>query len=281
MTTKVTSDMAMSPVGIVLTDVDGTLVDNEHHPIPQSAPLIRRVARLVPFCLVSARSPEGLYPIQRQLGFTGPMACFSGAYVLDHEGNELYSSVIPTDDAVQLKRYFEERLPDMTVATYGFHDWIVDDRSDPRIVREEYFVQAESRESRDLAGVFGARGVHKFLLMGRPEAITEAQRVVSGRYPHLNVVRSNDILCEVMTGRASKSHAVEVLCARYGVDRTQAVAFGDGPNDIDMLAAVDRSFAVANAEESVKRAASQVIPWTNEECGVARMLERLLAFDAE
>jgi hypothetical protein len=260
----------------VFSDVDGTLVDNNHHPIPSSAATIQRVAQKVPFCLVSARSPEGLYPIQRQLGFTGPMACFSGAYVLDHEGNELYSCVIPTDNAVQLKRYFEEKLPKMTVATYGFHDWIVDNRSDPRIEREEYFVQALSRESRDLAGVFGERGVHKFLLMGEPGAIVEAQRVVSERYPHLNVVRSSDILCEVMSSAASKSHAIEVLCAHYGVSSADAVAFGDGPNDMDMLDAVECSFAMANAEEEVKRAASQVIPWTNEECGVARMLEQLM-----
>ncbi len=264
------------PVGIVFTDVDGTLVDNNHHPIPETANIMGRAAERVPICLVSARSPEGLYPIQKQLGFTGPLACFSGAYVLDHEGNELYSSVIAIEEALELKAFFERELKDVVVATYGYHDWIVDDRSDPRIVCEEYFVQAESRESRDLAGTFGGRGVHKFLLMGEPPSILRAQQVVAERYPHLNAVRSNDILCEVMTGKASKSHAIEVLLARYGVDASLAVAFGDGPNDIDMLSAVSRSYAMANAEESVKRAASATINWTNEECGVARMLAQLL-----
>lgn len=264
------------PVGIVFTDVDGTLVDNNHHPIPETANIMGRAAERVPICLVSARSPEGLYPIQKQLGFTGPLACFSGAYVLDHEGNELYSSVIAIEEALELKAFFERELKDVVVATYGYHDWIVDDRSDPRIVREEYFVQAESRESRDLAGTFGGRGVHKFLLMGEPPSILRAQQVVAERYPHLNAVRSNDILCEVMTGKASKSHAIEVLLARYGVDASLALAFGDGPNDIDMLSAVSRSYAMANAEESVKRAASATINWTNEECGVARMLAQLL-----
>ena len=222
-------------VGIVLTDVDGTLVDNEHHPIPASAEVICRVAARIPFCLVSARSPEGLYPIQRQLGFAGPMACFSGAYVLDHEGNELYSSVIPTADALEIKRYLEGELPRICAATYGFHHWIVDDRSDPRIVREEYFVQAQSVESRDLAGTFGDGGVHKFLLMGEPKDIVAAQATVAARYPDLNVVRSNDI---------------------------------------DMLMAVEQSYAMANGEDSVKQAAAHVVPWTNEECGVARMLQR-------
>lgn len=263
-------------VGIVFTDVDGTLVDNNHHPILETASVMRRAAERVPICLVSARSPEGLYPIQRQLEFTGPLACFSGAYVLDHEGNELYSSVIAIEEALELKSFFERELPDVVVATYGHHDWIVDDRSDPRIVREEFFVQAESRESSDLARTFGERGVHKFLLMGEPPSILRAQQVVAEQYPHLNAVRSNDILCEVMTGEASKSHAIDVLLAHYGVHAASAVAFGDGPNDIDMLSAVSRSFAMANAEESVKRAASTTIDWTNEECGVARMLAQLL-----
>ncbi len=263
-------------IRIVFSDVDGTLVDNEHHPIAASAATIQRVARQVPFCLVSARSPEGLYPIQHQLGFAGPIACFSGAYVLDASGDELYSSVIPTSDALEIKRYLDEELPDVTTGTYGFHAWIVDDRSDPRVAREEYFVQARSVESRDLAGTFGEGGVHKFLLMGEPASIMTAQRVVSERYPHLNVVRSNDTLCEIMSTDASKSWAVELLCAHHGVSRAQAVAFGDAPNDLDMLLSVEQSYAMANAEDAVKAAAAHVVPWTNEEDGVARMLEQLL-----
>jgi Cof subfamily protein (haloacid dehalogenase superfamily) len=267
-----TSDV---PVGIVFTDVDGTLVDNDHHPILSSAEVMRRVAERVPVCLVSARSPEGLYPIQEQLGFTGPLACFSGAYVLDEQGNELFSTTIPLEDALAIREFLDRELPDVLVASYGHHDWIVDDRSDPRVVREEYFVQACSRESRDLAGTFGERGVHKFLLMGAPADVLEAERVVGERYPELNVVRSNDILCEVMTKRASKSHAVQLLCEHYGVAPPEAVAFGDGFNDLDMLMAVDRSFAMANAESQVKDAAFDVLPWTNEECGVTRQLALL------
>lgn len=263
-------------VRIVFSDVDGTLVDHEHHPMPASAAVIQRVARQVPLCLVSARSPEGLYPIQRQLGFAGPLACFSGAYVLDHEGGVLFSTVISTSDAVEIKRYLDEELPDVTVGTYGFHAWVVDDRSDSRVVREEYFVQAQSQECRDLERAFGAAGVHKFLLMGEPASIVAAQRTMSERYPYLHVVRSNDTLCEIMSADASKSHAVEVLCAHYGVRRSQAVAFGDAPNDLDMLLAVEQSYAMANAEDAVKAAASHVVPWTNEECGVARMLDRLV-----
>lgn len=268
--------MSYEQVQIVFTDVDGTLVDNDHHPIAATAQTMQQVAARVPICLVSARSPEGLYPIQRQLGFEGPIACYSGAYVLDEQGGELFSTTIALTDALEIRRYLVREHPSLTVGTYGFHDWIVDSRSDPRIQREEWLVQAQARECSDLEGAFGERGVHKFLLMGEPDSIRAAERVVSEGFPHLNVVRSSDILCEVMAKDASKSQAVRIVCEHYGIDRRDAIAFGDGPNDMDMLAAVDRSYAMKNGEPQVKAAAAQVVPWANYEGGVARMLEQLV-----
>ncbi len=258
---------------IVFTDVDGTLADAHHQPIPADAELIARViARGVPFCLVSARSPEGLYPFQRTLGFTGPLVCFSGAYVLDEQGRELASRVIPTQDAVGIYDYLRRELPEVCVNTYGFHDWICADRSDPRVRHEEDIVHAEARETEDLLGTFGDRGVHKFLLMGEPDQILAAEKTVAAAYPRLNVVRSSDTLCEIMDGAVSKSAGIACLCKHYGVSSDEAIAFGDGYNDLDMLGAVGRSFAMANGVDAMKAAATDVTRWTNEESGVARTL---------
>lgn len=270
------SDFAKQQVRMVFSDVDGTLVGGDHHPIEASAATMHEVGARVPVCLVSARSPEGLYSIQQALGFAGPLACFSGAYVLGENGEELYSTTMTAEDARDIKDYLSQAHPQLCVGTYGHHTWIVDDRSHPSVQREEEAVQTQASESRDIVGTFGKTGVHKLLLMGSPDAILDAERVVGARYPHLNVVRSSDILCEVMTREASKRTAVRVICEHYGIDPTYAVAFGDGPNDMDMLLSVRNSYAMANAEEAVKEAATHVLPWTNEECGVARMLAQLL-----
>ena len=271
------ADVAVRRVSIVFTDVDGTLVDGEHHAIPESAFTIQRVTSAgIPFCMVSARSPEGLYPIQKTLSFTGPLVCFSGAYVLDEDDHELLSETIPLDEAVAIKDYLSHDLPAITVGTYGFHTWLVDDDQDPRIKREEYFVCAKSQTGHDLRSAFDERGIHKFLLMGEPPAIAAAEKTVHERFPHLNVVRSNDTLCEVMNGAASKSRGVRIICEHYGIDRSGAVAFGDGFNDLDMLEAVEESYAMLNGEEDVKRAARHVTTRTNVDNGVAHTLEELL-----
>ena len=262
---------------IIFSDVDGTLVGDDHHPILQSASVIRSACEHVTFCLVSARSPEGLYPIQEQLGFSGPLACYSGAYVLDHEGTELFSTTIPTADAIAIKEHLSTKFPTITVGTYGFHTWIADDANDPRIRNEEKLVQTTAITCKDLLSAFGNRGVHKLLLMGEPDQIRRAQKTLAARYPNLNVVRSSTILCEVMARDASKSNAVRIVCERYGTSPKHAVAFGDGPNDIDMLKAAGTSYAMANAEKSVMDAATHILPWTNQQSGVARQLKKLMA----
>lgn len=263
-------------IRIAFSDVDGTIVDTNHHALPADGPTLRRVTQRIPLCLVSGRSPEGIYSVQRALGITGPIAAFSGAYVLDEKGEELYSKTIPLDLALEVKAYLESDLPNVVAGTYGFHKWIVDDARDSRVLQEEYFVQTRATQSRDLKGTFGKRGIHKFLLMGEPDAILSAESTLGARYPELTVVRSNDVLCEVMAAGVSKSHAVDVLCHHFGASRGEAVAFGDGPNDLDMLLAVDESYAMPNGEPSVREAAAHVCEWSNLESGVAKTLARLV-----
>ena len=170
-------------IRIAFSDVDGTIVDTNHHALPADGPTLRRVTQRIPLCLVSGRSPEGIYSVQRALGITGPIAAFSGAYVLDEKGEELFSKTIPLDLALEVKAYLESDLPNVVAGTYGFHKWIVDDARDSRVLQEEYFVQARATQSRDLKGTFGKRGIHKFLLMGDPDAILSAESTIGARYP--------------------------------------------------------------------------------------------------
>ena len=81
---------------------------------------------------------------------------------------------------------------------------------------------------------------------------------------------------EINTAGVSKGAALEELAAELGIAAEHAVAFGDYPNDLPMLAWAGRSFAPANAHESVLAEVDEVTE-SNDEDGVARAIERLLA----
>lgn len=262
---------------IVFTDVDGTLLNDAHRPCPEAAATIARLGRAhVPFVLVSARMPEALYPIQRRLGFSGPVVCYSGAYALDEKGGELLSRPIPLARAIEAKRIVAEVAPDVCCMTYGYHIWAVDDRRDPRVANEERIVECESVEAPVERAFAETGGIHKLLLVGDPETIASVRERLPQELADLTVVLSSPILCEIMAGGVSKAEGVGVVCRHVGLDVSEAMAFGDGHNDVEMLRAVPESYAMANADAYVRAQARHVTRRSNDENGLASELECLL-----
>jgi hydroxymethylpyrimidine pyrophosphatase-like HAD family hydrolase len=88
------------------------------------------------------------------------------------------------------------------------------------------------------------------------------------------VTRSSDYLVEIAGAGVSKALALAELAALRGVRPTDAVAFGDMPNDLPMFGWAGYSVAVANAHPDVLAAADEVTA-TNDADGVAVVLERL------
>jgi hypothetical protein len=74
----------------------------------------------------------------------------------------------------------------------------------------------------------------------------------------------------------TKAAALGDWCASQGIDSADVIAFGDMPNDLPMLTWAGRSFGVANAHPDVLAMVDEVCA-TNDENGVARVLEALLA----
>ena len=75
-----------------------------------------------------------------------------------------------------------------------------------------------------------------------------------------------------MPRQATKAQAVLELKERLGCQKV--VCFGDGINDLPMFAAAEEGYAVANACQALKDAASAVID-SAEQDGVAKKLLEL------
>lgn len=81
---------------------------------------------------------------------------------------------------------------------------------------------------------------------------------------------------EITHKEAHKGAALAWLCGHLGVDTADAVAFGDGDNDLSMIRAAGDGVAMANAIPEVLAAADHVTS-SCDEAGVAAYLEPVLA----
>lgn len=196
---------------IVFSDVDGTLLNSRHEITPYTRQAIEGLHQKgVPFVIISARSPGGIYPIVEQYGLHCAVVAYSGALILDENRRVLAHRGMPKALAGELLACIEALPYDLTWCIYSFDQWLVKDRSHPRIMREESIVKAQSCAGtlRDVT----AGEVHKIMCICDPAQTAQVEAAVKAAFPQLSVVKSSDILLEIMAPGITKAAAVQTLC---------------------------------------------------------------------
>ena len=90
----------MTPIRLVVSDVDGTLVDKSKQLTPATTDAVARVEAMgVPFTIISARPRSGMMPIADTLGIDHPMGAFNGGIVFMRDGRVIEHHMIDPEVA--------------------------------------------------------------------------------------------------------------------------------------------------------------------------------------
>ncbi len=236
---------------IVFSDVDGTLLNGDHEITPLTRQSIEKLqAKGIPFVIISARSPSGIYPILDAYGFKCPIIAYSGALILDEGKNVLFHKGMEKPQARKIIEFLEANRFDLAWSVYSVDQWIVKDKSDPRIMEEERIVKAQAMQG-SVDSAADAQ-INKILCICSPVNILEIEENLKGAFPDCSIVKSADFLLEVMEKSITKAAAVQWLCKMQGVALSDVVAFGDNYNDAEMLETVGAGFLMGNAPEELK-----------------------------
>lgn len=254
---------------IAFFDVDGTLLPMGRRQISEKT--IRALNGLrrsgVLLCMATGRS----YPAAPR--FPGAefdlLMTFNGAYVT--AGNEvLFKNPFGEAD----KRRILQNLARMgRAAAVSNEHFIRTNGTDADL--EQYF--AFGNEKLVIAEDFAAcckTELYQIMCACRKE---EYERILEGTQD-AQITAWWDRAADIVPRSAGKGNAVRAVLARYGWKKEEAIAFGDGQNDIGMLEAVGTGVAMGNAKDEVKASADAVCPPAEEDGIYAYCLEnRLIA----
>ncbi|WP_041738551.1 Cof-type HAD-IIB family hydrolase [Coriobacterium glomerans] len=236
---------------VIFADIDGTLLNSEHQITTLTRQAIDTVQNNgIPFVIVTARGITGTYPLLDQNGIRCPVITYSGGVILDEHRNVIYHDGLTRDRAADVVDFIESNNLDMVWCAFSFEDWISQDRSDPRILNEESIVMARSREGA-IASVERDE-VQKILCICNPAETNEIERRLGEHFSDLMIVKSSDILIEVMPMGTTKAAAIRRLCALWNLPIELSIAFGDSYNDVPMLEAAGKGYLMANAPVDLK-----------------------------
>ncbi|WEV60104.1 Cof-type HAD-IIB family hydrolase [Streptococcaceae bacterium ESL0729] len=259
---------------LIFSDLDGTLLNGENTVSKKTAEAIKRVIlEGSDFIPVSARMPEAIAPIMESIGVTTPIISYNGALIQDENGEIVFSKTMDAKEAAGICDFVARNLVGVVWNAYSYSTWLVQNKEDYWIKKEEASVSLTSKEG-DIQDVSDLPSVHKLLLMGEPKVMDHILPVLKNQFPDLLIYPSAPYLIEVMGGATSKGGAVEYYSAYKDVDLKDTIAFGDNYNDLDMLKVVGQGFVMGNAPEKIKEEIGHVTADNNHD-GIAQVLDRL------
>ncbi|APQ59516.1 MULTISPECIES: Cof-type HAD-IIB family hydrolase [Paenibacillus] len=271
----------METYKIVCIDIDGTLLNSAHQITEATKETILQVIndKQIPVVLVSARMPKAIIPLQKHLGISEPLICYSGALVIDKHGNKLNTRYI---DKKMTQRLLDSLAAyDLHVSLYKDDEWYIE-QLDAWALQERDITNIEPRIYSFSKLTNGWReetdGTSKILCMGDPEEIRRVLQVLRPVYgEEVNLYLSKPTYLEIMSKKASKTAAIQILLKEYQLKQSDCLAIGDNYNDIDMLAFAGLGIAMENAPLEVK-AAANTVTLSNDEDGVAHALKNHILF---
>jgi hypothetical protein len=265
--------VAEPPIGVVLADVDGTLVTQEKVLTDRSVAAVTslREAGIV-FAVTSGRPPRGMSMLIEPLALSTPIAAFNGGVIVRPDMSVIEQKTIPQElVATAIELLVGSGLD---VWLYSGSDWLVRDPRAPHVDRETKTVQfppkvLESFDGvTDVAKIVGVSDDHDLVA-----ATTEKVRAQCG--DRVSAAQSQPYYLDITHPQANKGAVVAYLAAQLGIPAERFATIGDMPNDVLMFARSGLSIAMGNADREVQRAARRVSA-SNEDEGFAEAMERFV-----
>ena len=252
-------------------DIDGTLV-----PVGSAKPSARTVKALhalqqkgVILIIATGRAQFAAKAVLGQVKADYYVtAC--GNLIQDSKGRRLAENMLSTEEMYALVDFFEDHE---LALDFIFSDAYYSYVEHEKLVKayEDYedslqFLRNGEDQVRHLESMpYGATGI----ITPQEKAQFEA------KYGHLGLrfVSFGGNFCDVVRADTNKAVAVGKLLERLGIAWEHTVAFGDGGNDSELLAAAGFAVAMENGNEALKAAADLIAPSAAHE-GVAQVVEK-------
>lgn len=269
---------ARSSVRLLVSDVDGTLVNHAKEITPNSIDAIHRLrAAGVAFAIVSSRAPSGVRALLAHVTAPTSFGAFNGGVVVDGEGREIRRVVIDAETVRRAVGIIDAHGVD----AWAFTDeaWFARTTDSPHARRERIASAMEPTSWPAASGV--PEGVAKLTAVSDDAAVlaTVESELREALGDSASISRSQSYYIDLTSPQANKGEAVRAIAAALGVPLSATAVIGDGLNDLPMFEVAGRSIAMGNASEAVKRVATAVTA-SNDADGFAQAVARSILCDA-
>ncbi|TQR08339.1 Cof-type HAD-IIB family hydrolase [Psychrobacillus soli] len=250
---------------VLFFDIDGTILDEDKNiPIGVINSIQQARENGHEIVISTGRAPFTAKSILDQLSVDS-FICYNGQ-IVQFQGEIIHKGVIDTQELQSLTDFALQRdrplvyMDDVEfVSNVPGHQDVYESISSLKLAlprTEENF--------------FLTNDIHQALIF----CDMEVQKEYEEAFPNLKFVRWHRVSCDVLPQGVSKAKGIQLFLQHLNKTVDDAIAFGDGFNDIEMLQYVGTGVAMGNAVEELKKHATFVTDHVSEN-GLVNAMKKL------
>jgi Cof subfamily protein (haloacid dehalogenase superfamily) len=263
--------MDLSQVKMVVSDMDGTLLNSKHEVSDKFFELFQALKkRNILFVAASGRQYNSIIDKLHSIKDDILVIAENGGYVMQRE-NELLATPLGLKNRIKILETIQD-VPNIHSVLCGKRSSYLYNPSDAFVdLLRQYYSNFEIVEDLNQVDAEILK-VAIYHFESSEQFIYPSVKHLEG---DLKVKVSGANWVDISSPDANKGFALEKMQARFGISPDQTMVFGDYNNDLEMLGKAKFSFAMENAHANVLAAANYKTT-SNDDFGVERVLEKLL-----
>lgn len=263
---------------LVAIDVDGTLVNDEKILTQRTIETIKRATKNnIKIVVSSARSFYRLKGYLEQLGLIEDnqyTIAFNGATILENKSqNVLFSNNFEEEEVNELINLADKLKT--SIFLYSMNNVFTE--KVPTIVEQSKNFKNVKFDKVKLKNInLNKDSIYKILFVDEYDNILKMRKNLPKEICIKYSVTSSIPECiEFVKNGITKSKALDFLCKRCNIKKSEVIAIGDGDNDLEMIDYAGLGVAMGNATDSLKEKADYVTSSNNHD-GVAEAIEKYI-----
>ena len=264
--------MDLSKIKMVVSDMDGTLLNSDHEVSDRFFELFEKLKkRNILFVAASGRQYNSIIDKLDSIKDDIIVIAENGGYAMQ-KGEELLSTPLSRENQNKILSILNS-MESVYPVLCGKQNAYINGKSDKFVDKlKEYYTEFEildklenhSEEILKIA-IYHYESSEKFIY----PKVKHLEEI-------LKVKVSGENWLDVSSPNAHKGYALQKVMDLNDISSDELMVFGDYNNDLEMLALTDYSFAMENAHPNVKKATNYRTK-SNNDFGVELILEKLLA----
>ena len=257
-------------IKLIATDMDGTLLDSQKR-LPEDFGLWVKSHTDIKVVIASGRQ---FFALRRDLSDLEEYLVFiaeNGGLVFD-QGEIIYCDQMNVECVRECAAIFKTMDGVSPIACGAESAYIIKPTDEELDNARMYY--AHLKVVSDIEEALACDTIVKLALFVHNYKAEEKLPVFDGLKDRVDVVLSGTSWIDFANYSANKGSAMSAIMEKYGVDKSEAMAFGDYLNDYSLLQCCEESYCMENGRPELKAIAKHIAK-SNDEDGVMEVLRSL------